>query len=305
MSLYNPPLLEEVVKRMVIVLSSVFLLSSVSPAQTQCDRECLRGFITQYLTAMIAHDPKSLPLTANARFTEDTKTLPLGEGLWKGISRLRPYRQDFLDVREGQAASHVIVDENGMPVMLALRLKIENRKISEIETMVTRNRMEGAIFAVDNLQKPQEEMNRVPDASQKMSRADLIRIAEFYPIGLKAGGSFDAVKAPFAPGAYRLENGQRMAGPGARAGSENIGSQRIIAHPDVTYRIAAVDEELGIVLMRLDFGDTNSYGPGNALTCFEAFKIYGGQLHAVEAFIRIMPANTPSGWPNYEVKRPK
>ena len=68
--------------------------------------------------------------------------------------------------------------------------------------------------------------------------------------------------------------------------------------------IAAVDEELGIVLMRLDFGDTNSYGPGNALTCFEAFKVYGGQIHAVEAFIRIMPANTPSGW-NYEVRKPK
>jgi hypothetical protein len=95
-----------------------------------------------------------------------------------------------------------------------------------------------------------------------------------------------------------------MAGPGSRAGSENIRTQRIIAHPDVTYQIAAVDEELGIVLMRLDFGDTKSYGPGNALTCFEAFKVYGGQIHAVEAFIRIMPANTPSGW-NYEVKKPK
>ncbi len=74
--------------------------------------------------------------------------------------------------------------------------------------------------------------------------------------------------------------------------------------PGNTYRIAAVDEELGIVLMRLDFGDTNSYGPGNALTCFEAFKIYGGQIHAVEAFIRIMPANTQPGW-NYEVRKPR
>jgi len=143
----------------------------------------------------------------------------------------------------------------------------------------------------------------VPDASQRMSRAELIRIAEFYPAGLKVGGKFDDVQAPFAPDAYRIENGSRMAGPGARAGSENIRTQRVIPHPDVTYRIAVVDEELGIVLMRLDFGDTNSYGPGNALTCFEAFKVYGGQLHAVEAFIRIMPANTPSGW-NYEVKKP-
>ena len=77
-----------------------------------------------------------------------------------------------------------------------------------------------------------------------------------------------------------------------------------VLHPFGVF-FAAVDEEMGIVLMYLDFGDTNSYGPGNALTTFEAFKVYGGQLHAVEAFIKIMPANTPSGWGNYEVKKPK
>jgi hypothetical protein len=299
------------VKRIIALGLLTFPLTSVwisaaaqSSVQANCNRECLGGFITQYLDAMIAHNPKSLPLAANVRFTEDTKTLPLGEGLWKGASKLRSYRQDFLDVREGMAASHVIVEETGNPVMLALRLKIADKKITEIETMVTRNRTEGAIFNVAALQMPKAAMNVTPDASQKMSRPDLIRIAEFYPAGLKIGGTFEAVEAPFAPDAYRLENGNMMAGPGARAGSENIRTQRIIAHPDVSYRIAAIDEELGIVLMRLDFGDTNSYGPGNALTCFEAFKVYGGQIHAVEAFIRIMPANTPSGW-NYEVKKPK
>ena len=73
----------------------------------------------------------------------------------------------------------------------------------------------------------------------------------------------------------------------------------------ITVPLAAVDEEMGIVLFRLDFGDTGNYGPGNALTTFEAFKVYGGQIHVVEAFIDIMPVNTPSGWPNYEVKTPK
>ena len=280
----------------------VFLALSVSPgfAQESCNRECLKAFITQYLKAMVAHDPKALTLAPNTRFTENTKTLPLGEGLWKEATGLQSYRQDFLDVREGQAASHVIVEANGNPIMLAVRLKIANNKISEIETMATRNRTDGAIFSPENLKQPQAAMNVVPTAAQKMSRAELIRIAEFYPTGLKVGGSFDAVKAPFAPDAYRIENGRGMAG----ASQTNIGSQRIMAHPDVSYRIAAVDEEMGIVLMYLDFGDTNSYGPGNALTTFEAFKVYGGQLHAVEAFIRIMPANTPSGWPSYPVKKP-
>ena len=284
----------------------VVLALSLSPAfaQSSCDRECLKGFITQYLNAMVAHNPKALTLAPNTRFTENTKTMPLGEGLWKEASGLRSYRQDFLEVRDGQAASHVIVEANGNPIMLAVRLKIADKKISEIETMVTRNRTDGAIFSPENLKEPQAAMNVVPTAAQKMSRSELIRIAEFYPLGLKVGGSFDAVKAPFASTAYRIENGRGMAGA-AQAGTQNIGAARIMAHPEVSYRIAAVDEELGIVLMYLDFGDTNSYGPGNALTTFEAFKVYDGQLHAVEAFIKIMPANTPSGWSNYEVKKPK
>jgi hypothetical protein len=270
-----------------------------------CDRECLRGFITQYLDAMISHNPKAVPTAPAARFTEDTKTLSLGEGLWKGASKIRSYRQDFLDVREGVAASHVVVEEGGTPVMLALRLKIEKKKITEIETMVTRSKAEGGLFDIEKLTAPRAAMNVAPDASQRMSRSEMIRIAEIYAAGLKAGGNFDAVNAPFAPDSYRVENGVITAGPGARAGSENIRTQRVMAHPDISYRLAAVDEESGIVLFRLDFGNTGNYGPGNALTLFEAFKIYGGQIHAVEAFMDIMPENTPSGWPNYEVKRPK
>ena len=295
-------------RALVVALAALLAIEVDAASQTaaakSCDRDCLRGMITQYLDAMIAHNPKALPTAPGVRFTEDTKELPLGDGLWKNISKVRSYRQDFLDVRDGVAAAHVVVEEGGMPVMLAFRLKVVDRRLTEIETMVTRNQKEGAIFNVEALQTPRAGMNVVPTAEQRMSRAEMIRIAEFYPAGLKVGGSFAAVDAPFGPDAYRVENGVVMAGVGARAGGENIRTQKVIPHPDVTYRIAAVDEEMGVVLMRLDFGDTKNYGPGNALTTFEAFKVYGGQIHAVEASIRIMPANTPSGW-NYEVKRPK
>ncbi len=288
-----------------LVLFSIHGFAQRGGAPSACDRECLRGFITNYLDAMVAHTPGALPTAATSRFTENTVTMKLGEGLWKNVSKLGTYRQDFLDVRQGVAASHVVVEEAGNQVMLALRLKVVNKQITEIETMVTRNKTEGAIFSFDQLKTARPAMNVVPEPSQRMSREELIRIAEFYPMGLKPGGTFEAVNAPFAPDAYRIENGTIMAGPGARAGSENILKGRVTPHPDVSYRVAAVDEELGLVLLRLDFGDTNSYGPGNALTTFEAFKVYGGQLHAVEAFIYIDKAGKSSGWDNYEVKRPK
>ena len=120
-----------------VLLSLVLLAMQALPVGGQarspsCDRECLRGVITDYLNAMLAHTPQSLPLAPGARFTEDTKTMALGEGLWKGASKLRTYRQDFLDVSEGQAASHVIVvrvTDDGLPNLsatAAFRLTVNN-----------------------------------------------------------------------------------------------------------------------------------------------------------------------------------
>ena len=66
----------------------------------------------------------------------------------------------------------------------------------------------------------------------------------------------------------------------------------------------AVDEELGITLLRMNFGPAGGrYGAGNGLMVWEAFKVYGGQIHGVEAFMKIMPAESGSGW-DTEVRRP-
>lgn len=268
---------------------------TVQAATTDCDRACLRGFITQYLDAMLTHNPRTLPVSDKVRFTEDTVDMKLGEGLWKNASKITSYRQDILDVRQGVAASQVVVEEGGMPALLMLRLKIAGKKITEVETQVTRTQKEGALFALASLQTPSPVMSAVPEKSQLMSRADAIKTAMFYPAGLKIG-SFVKVDAPFAADAYRVENGARTAGAGcARAGCQDIKGQTIMEHPGITTRAVAVDEELGIVLLRMNFGQTKSYGEGNALIVWEAFKVYGGQIHGVEAFMKIMPVSVGSG----------
>jgi hypothetical protein len=279
------------------LLKLLVLVSFASFAQAaDCDRDCLRGVITQYLNAMVAHNPAAAPVAAKVRFTEDTVEMKLGEGLWKNASKLRGYRQDILDVRQGVAASQVIVEESGVPVMLMLRMKVVDKKATEVETQVTRTQKEGALFQIAAIQTPSKTMNMAPEKSQINSREDAINIAKFYPAGLKVG-SFVEVNAPFAADAYRIENGAITAGPGCtRAGCENIKTQTIMKHPAITTMVKAVDEEMGIVLLRMNFGDTGSYGAGNALIVWEAFKVYGGQIHAVEAFMRVMPASAGSGW---------
>ncbi|MEI9851546.1 MAG: hypothetical protein WDN24_12695 [Sphingomonas sp.] len=52
------------------------------------------------------------------------------------------------------------------------------------------------------------------------------------------------------------------------------------------------------MLLWMNFGDTRSYGPGNALVTFEAFKIRGGEIHAVHAFFHPLPIATQRNWPS-------
>jgi hypothetical protein len=74
-------------------------------------------------------------------------------------------------------------------------------------------------------------------------------------------------------------------------------AQRIPTLSGITYRVVAVDEESGLVLLRLDFGPGSVFRPGERwLQAWEAFKVYGGVIHAARAFMRAMPAHTSSGW---------
>jgi len=279
-------------------LGLLLIVGAASLASATCDRDCLRGVITQYLNALVTHNPNALPVAAHVRFTEDSVESKLGESpLWKNATKLRRYRLDILDVRQGVAGSQAIVEESGSPVMLTLRLKVAAGKITEVETQVTRTKAEGSIFDVEALQAPSKAMLLTPEPSQRNTREEEVKIAEHYPAGLKSG-SFVTVDAPFAADAYRFENGRLMAGPGCTfmPGCVDIKSQKIPTLSEIKYRVAAVDEDLGIVLLRMDFGKGSSFVAGDSLMVWEAFKVYGGQIHAVEAFMKNMPLGTPSGW---------
>jgi hypothetical protein len=267
------------------------------PVNKVCDRECLGGFITKYLDAMIAHKPESLPVAAGVRFTEDCKEMKLGEGLWENISRLTGYRRDILDVRDGVAVSFLVVEEGQSPVLFVMRLKVDDQKITEVETMMVRNQKEGMLFNLQNLQTVSETMASFPAKEQLNSREEAIRIALTYPAGLKVG-SFVKLDSPMAPDAYRYENGQLMAGPGCTflQGCENMKTQVIPTLYGITYRVIAVDEESGVVAVRMNFGPGSTFQGGGELDVWHSFKIYNGLIHAAEAYCEIVPSGTKSGW---------
>jgi hypothetical protein len=291
-----------VVTAVLLVGSSAFSATVVAQSGTTCDRACLGSVMTQFLNSMVTHDPKAAPLADKVRFTEDTLEKPVGEGFWKTASKLRAYRTDFLDVKEGTAAVHTVFEENGAPVLFAARLKVVNKRITEIETMVVKS---AVLWGPENLKEKSVPMTTMPDKGQLTPRDKMIEIALRYPEGLRIG-SFVKSDVPFAAEAYRFENGVRMAGPGCTfqpPGCVDMKNQRLPTLAGMKQRVVAVDEEAGLVLLRLDFGPGSlpggrgaTAGAPQSLVTFEGFKVYGGQVHAVEAIFTAMPQNTPDGW---------
>jgi hypothetical protein len=269
------------------------------PGAASCDRECLRGKVTQLLYGLVKHDVSGLPVADTLRVTEDAVEKPLAKvGLVGTVTRLRGFRQDIIDERAGVAAALVVVEETGAPVLLVARLKVVADRLTELELVATRSRAEGLIFNIDGLSAPSAMMNYAPRREQLATRDEALKAALHYPEGLNAAKTFAAVNAPFAPNAYRYENGQVMAGPDCKfaPGCQNISTQSLAIFErlgDVQTRVIAVDERMGIVLLRMAWGVRES--GGDQLTVWEAFKVFDRQIHAVEAFMRILPIERRNG----------
>jgi len=273
------------------ILFAAIVLARPSPAAAvDCDRACLRAIVTQYLDAFVAHQPAAMPTAAGFKYIEDTIETRPGDGFWKEATKLRPYRLDVLDVRQGVAGTMTLIEVNGAPAMVAAAAKVVDRKIVQLETLVAHNQQEGVLFDVERLQTKSSPMSAVVTPAQRTARDEAIRIAQLYPAGLKTG-SFVTVDVPFGSDAYRFENGRLMAGQGCTfmPGCDNIKTQRVPTLSGLTYHLIATDEDTGVVWLDEDFGAGSIRNSHASLRAWEAFKVSGGQIHAVEAFMKAMP----------------
>lgn len=302
-----------------------------------CDRACLEGFVDRYFAAVIADDPSAVPLAPNVRFTENGQVLPVGEGLWKSLKGIGRYRLAVVDADAGQVALiTTLIEDNadptkGTPALLALRLKVVDGRIAEIEQVIERNEMTAQ--RVEALGAPREAFATPVPAGERMSRAELIETADKYFTGMQRNdGKGDY---PFHPRCNRIENGGR---------STNVPTPLGEARPDpktangysaqwsckeqfesgLLYfvsrirdrRYVAVDQERGVVAVfaffdhmagstrnftRLD-GRPTTAGPAQPWTweILEIFKVEDGLLAEIEAFLTRPPYGMLSGWSTWE-----
>ena len=291
----------------------------VEPA---CDRACLEGYIDRYLEAMLKNRVDPELFAREVKFTENGIRLPLGgEGLWYGMTGIGTYKFYVPDIETQQVAfiGTVIEDTRngdadngeGNYVAVAIRLKIVDGLITEVEQLAIRPDVQ--LFGggnntspfgntgdnVENMGEPHPIFREVIPESERMSREELIEVANYYFTGLARNDGKGYY--PFTDDCVRFENGIDVL---ARSGTritckeqfEN-GSLFNVVSRIRDRRFVAVDRERGIVFA---FAFFDHHQINWTWQLAELFKIENGLIRRIEAVFHRAPFGIPSGWSTYE-----
>jgi len=303
--------------------------SAGAAAEADCShsRECLAGVMSTYLQALVKHDPASLPMTRNVKYTENGVRITVGDGLWQTAAAMPTYRLDIIDEEAGQVGLLGRINENGNNNWYAVRLKVEpDRKVSQIEALVNRSISgPGAGGPPGGARpaptEPHPLMAEVIPPGKRASRADLAKAGDAYFTGLDTDES--GAHVPFSPECQRRENGGIMANdPDAKEGSmQRLGCKAqfdtgfsVIVTDIRERRFEVVDRTTGIAF-GWGYFDHNGTPTKMSRTLdhqlvdvaptfrqpfsfylAEAFKVVDGQIRQIEAVLTPVPYQMESTW---------
>ena len=284
-------------------------------AANDCDRACLKTTIDQYLTAVVKHDPAAAPLFVGFRQTENAVVVRPGTGVWKSVTGLGKMQRRYLDAVSGQAAYFGIVEEGSNPAIVTVRVKVDNRKITEAEWLIARDgdpglngpatakQASGNVFDTNNLIANPPPERTVPKAD-RLTREALVAITNSYFDGLT---THDGSIIIAHPGCNRLENGRAMTGAASGRGGKNgepndctSGLTNFSAALVAARRYPVVDEEAQTVLAIAVF--VRRPGVATRRNVFsEWFFIDNAKIRNIYSAMFYPPPEQPvPNWPPYD-----
>lgn len=322
------------------ISSLIFILASASTmAQApgyqsavlipDCDYECLLEYTTNYIEALAEKNPANARLAPDVRFSENNVLMPVGnDGLWGTISSVREGEMMVADIETGNAAWFGIVEEHGNPAYLAMRIKVEDRLITEVETVMNRLPDMPKPFGNPDTVSHDPAFSEILPIEERRSRARLVAVADGYfnTVELNDGDVFTL----FSDDCSRLENGISTTAappPGSRDGNSasiavGCENQFKLGIYHINKRIRErrypiVDVERGVVVASGFFDHANMFDRysltdgremntvlkwPNTITLLEAFKIVDGKIARIEAVFTYVPYFMPSPFavPNVE-----
>lgn len=321
------------------VLAGAFLLTSSqvlaqAPGEPSaifnidCNYDCLLEFTTNYIEALADRDVERARLAPDVKFSENNVLMPVGnDGLWGTINAVRDGEMMVADEETGNAAWFGIVEEHGNPAYLAMRIKVKNQLITEIETVVNRLPDMPKPFGNPDEVSHDPEFDDILPIAQRRSRARLLTVADGYfnTVELNDGDVFTL----FGDDCSRLENGisttsaPRDGGGGNSASiAQGCENQFRLGIYHINKRIRErrypiIDVERGVVVASGFFDHANMFDRyaltdgremntvlkwPNTITLLEAFKIIDGRISKIEAVFTYVPYFMPSPFavPNIE-----
>jgi hypothetical protein len=298
-------------------------IAATGPIATDCNRACLEGLATQYLAALVAHDPRSLPLAADVRYTENDQVMDVGDGFWGTVTAIGGYKHCFSDPVVEQIGCMVTMHEGDHIVIMGMRLRVQLGRITEIETTYYRQGGGGPSNAVglDTSQPESLWFDTVPPA-RRVSRQQLIATANMYFAGLENNDGKGVY--PFSDDCDRIENGIHTTNnptlsPNAPFNAFALGciAQFKSGYYAVVTRIhhrrfPIVDEERGIVWAYVIFDQNGTvqtihltngqdvsmknFNRPSSLEVTEAFKIEDGKIRRIEMVGSGLQYHLNSAW---------
>jgi hypothetical protein len=274
-----------------------------------CDRACLKSTLDQYLTAVVKHDKAAAPLALGFRQTENAVVPSPGAGLWKSMAALGKLDRRYYDPTTQQAGFFGTIEEAGGPAIVTLRLKVQDRKITEAEWVISRKGDPGlgplggeqANAAFHN----PEYLLAHPPAERdvktgRQTRSELVAIANSYFDGLSA---HDGKVILAHPGCVRIENGalttQRPIAAGGQTDCTAEGAMRNI-YAVTARRYPIVDEEAQAVLGLVLFQRKPGVDMRRNLLA-EWFYIDGGKIRSIYASMYYPPFDAMApNWPPFD-----
>ncbi|HKV05225.1 MAG TPA: hypothetical protein VJO53_08985 [Candidatus Acidoferrales bacterium] len=270
----------------------------------------------------MAKNPSALPWATTVKFTENNVSLKVGDGLWGTISGRGADDLRAADPENGQVAYFGVVDERGVESFFALRMKIEDGKIAEVETIVDRKGYGPGPFGDPATLKPVPVLLDEVPAALRRPRERMISLANGYlsTLQLNDGQLFTA----FDKDCSRRENGVWTANdPNPDPKSPMSVYGRISCEAGFKLgnyrwddrlrdrRFPLVDEEMGLVLAagfidhsgRLETYTTTDgvkhespMKSPHSFCLMEMFKIQDGKIRHAEAVFITVPYYMPSPW---------
>jgi hypothetical protein len=298
---------------MAVGLACLLSASTFAQQAPPCDRACLQHWVDSYLVAMRDANKDPALFAPDLKFTENGVQMPFGnEGLWYGMSGLGTYKFYVPDIDTQQVAFLGTVRENGKTqgdgdlVAIALRLKIRNQRITEIEQIVSRPSNINSSRSdfpptgqgVEAMGAPHPIFTAPIPEKERMSRATLIETANYYFSGLQNNDGKGYY--PFTDDCVRFENAVDVL---ARGGTRTTCKKQFeeglkgIVDRVRDRRFVAVDREQGIVFA---FGFFDHYRINWTWQLAELFKIENGKIRRIEAIFHRVPFAMSSGWSTYE-----